>query len=154
MMAPKKWDFGTAGSAAIFGRDVELQVLRERLRKRESFLLHGPAGAGKTLLLSTLSRELPFVVYSSQNSNPQEVYRNVGLALLAAGDTAVAAIFPGGAAQLQMKSATAMRGIVRDVLTDSSYVLVLDHLSRPSQALAAVVRELKVNGSVPVIAVA
>lgn len=55
---------------------------------------------------------------------------------------------------MQNKSATAMKGIVRDVLRDSGYVLVLDHLVRPSQSLAACVRELKVYGSVPVIAVA
>ncbi len=43
---------------------------------------------------------------------------------------------------------------MRDVLSGSKYVVVLDHLARPSQSLAASVRELKVSCSVAVVAVA
>ncbi len=43
---------------------------------------------------------------------------------------------------------------MRDALLNSSYLVVLDHLTRPSQALAAAIRELMLNWSVPVIAVA
>ncbi len=143
-----------SGTPKAFARGSELQMLRERLAKRQSFLLHGPAGAGKTLLLSVVCPEFCFVLYSPRNPAPLELYRNLATALLAAGDRAMTKMFPGGAAQVQTKSATAMKGIVRDVLQDSKYVLVLDHLLRPSHSLAASVRELKVTGSVPVLAVA
>ncbi len=145
---------GRPAPPGTFARDSELSALRERLAKRQSFLLHGPAGVGKTLLLSAVCRECSFVVYSPQNATPQELYRNLASALLAAGDPAMTAILPGGAAQVHEKSAVAMKGIMRDVLQNSRCILVLDHLSRPSQALAAAVRELKVNCSVPVVAVA
>jgi hypothetical protein len=42
---------------------------------------------------------------------------------------------------------------VRDALHNSKYLVVVDHLVRPSQALAAVIRELMLNWSVPVVAV-
>ena len=44
---------------AVFGRDEELEQLRERLAARGSFLLHGPAGVGKTLLLQLVFPEFP-----------------------------------------------------------------------------------------------
>lgn len=157
MKSLTKWDScasGGSGTPEIFARGPELDTLRQRLAKRQSFLLHGPAGAGKTLLLSTVCPEFSLVLYSPRNAAPQELYRNLAMALLAAEDSAMTRMFPDGVAQMQKKSATAMKGIVRDVLQDSQYVLVLDHLLRPSQSLAGCVRELKVNCSVPVVAVA
>ncbi len=45
--------------AAIYGRDAELEQLRQLVARRRSFLLHGPAGVGKTLLLKHLAGEVP-----------------------------------------------------------------------------------------------
>jgi len=42
---------------------------------------------------------------------------------------------------------------VRDALLNSKYLVVVDHLVRPSQALAASIRELMPNCSIPVVAV-
>ena len=46
-----------------------------------------------------------------------------------------------------------VKGLLRDALLNSKYVVVLDHLARPSQSLAAAIRELMLNWSVPTIAV-
>ena len=56
-------------------------------------------------------------------------------------------------ASLQAKTAVAVKGLVRDALRNSKYLVVVDHLVRPSQALAAAIRELMLNWSVPVVAV-
>ena len=45
--------------AAIYGRDAELEQLRQLVSRRRSFLLHGPSGVGKTLLLKHVAREVP-----------------------------------------------------------------------------------------------
>jgi len=135
---------------SVFGRTEEMQQLRERLLSRRSFLLHGPPGVGKTLLLSALLPELSKVLYSPENSTPQMLYRNLGEALIAGQDQSPRRM---GLASLQSKSAIATKGLVRGALRDSGHLIVVDHLVRPSQALAAAIRELRVSCSAPIVAV-
>jgi len=137
----------------VFERAGELEELRERLAARRSFLFHGPAGVGKTFLLSAVCREFPDVVYSPQTQTPQALYRNLAKSLFAVRDQKMLMFCPCGISSLQDKTAVAVRGIMRDALRNSKYLVVLDHLSRPSQSLAASVRELMLDCSVPVIAV-
>ncbi len=131
--------------APVFGREEEMNQLRERLAARRPWLLHGPAGVGKTLLLSVLLPEFPKVLYSTQNQTPQVLYRNLAEALLADGWQEFKSI--------EKKTAVALKGLVRDARRNSEYLVVADHLQRPSQALAAAVRELVFSCSVPVVAV-
>lgn len=131
--------------ASVFGREEEMNQLRERLAARRPFLLHGPAGVGKTLLLSVLLPEFSKVLYSTQNKTPQVLYRNLAEALLADGWQGVKSV--------EKKTAVALKGLVRDALRNSDYLVVADHLQRPSQALAASVRELMLSCSIPVVAV-
>jgi hypothetical protein len=137
----------------VFGRKEELHLLQERIASRCSFLLHGPAGVGKTLLLSALLPGVPKVLYSGQNPTPQALYRNLAETLLSSGNRAPVAMRGKQQSAIQGKTAVALKGIVREALRNSDYLLVFDHLLRPSQALAAAVRELKVSCSVPVVAV-
>jgi hypothetical protein len=137
----------------IFGRAEELEQLRQRVAKRRSFLLHGPAGVGKTLLLSSLVPDFPDILYSSQNPTPQALHRNLAELLLAAVHPVFAKSCPNGLSSLQAKSAVSVKGLLRDALLDSKYLVVLDHLMRPSQSLATSIRELMLNWSVPAITV-
>jgi hypothetical protein len=131
--------------ASVCGREEEMHQLRERLAARHSFLLHGPAGVGKTLLLSELLPDVPKVLYSPQNPTPQVLYRNLAVALLADGWQGIKSV--------ETKTAVALKGVVRDAVRNSEYLIVADHLQRPSQALAASIRELMLSCSVPVVAV-
>jgi hypothetical protein len=137
----------------IFGRHEETEQLRQRVAERRSFLLHGPAGVGKSLLLSSVVPKFPDILYSSQNPTPQALYRSLAELLLAAGHPVFAKSCPNGSSSLQTKSAVSVKGLLRDALLNSKYVVVLDHLMRPSQSLAASIRELMLNWSVPVVAV-
>jgi hypothetical protein len=139
---------------SIFGRAEELEHLRQRLAQRRSLLLHGPAGVGKTLLLSAALLHCPDALYSHSNPTPQALFRSLAELLLAARNPVLARSCSNGSASLQAKSAVSLKGLVRDALLNSRYLIVLDHLMRPSQALAAAIRELMLNCSVPVIAVA
>ncbi len=138
---------------AIFDRVEENEQLRQRVAERRSFLLHGPAGVGKTLLLSSVVPDFPNILYSSQNPTPQALYRNLAELLLAAGHPVFAKSCANGLLSLQAKTAVSMKGLMRDALWNSKYLVVLDHLMRPSQSLAASIRELMLNWSVPVVAV-
>ena len=60
---------------------------------------------------------------------------------------------PSRLTSLEAKTAVGVKGLVREALHDSKYLVVVDHLVHPSQALAAAIRELMLNWSVPVVAV-
>ncbi len=138
---------------AVFGRDQELEQLRGRLAARGSFLLHGPAGVGKTLLLQQVFPEFTGVLYSPQNPTPQSLYRNLTESLLVLEHPVLTKSCLRGKESLQEKTAVSVKGLIRDALHDSKYLVIVDHLVRPSQALAAAIRELMLNWSVPVVAV-
>jgi hypothetical protein len=151
-------DFGIGDSPAvarpaIFDRVEEIEQLRQRLAVRRPFLLHGPTGVGKTLLLSLVLPEFPDILYSSQNPTPQALYRNLAELLLAAAHPVFIKACPNGLLSLEAKTAVSIKGLMRDALWNSKYLVVLDHLMRPSQSLAASIRELMLNWSVPVVAV-
>ena len=137
----------------IFDRVEEIEQLRQRLAGRRPFLFHGPTGVGKTLLLSLVLPEFPDILYSSQNPTPQALYRNLAGLLLAADHPVFTKACPNSLLSLQAKTAVSMKGLMRDALWNSKYLVVLDHLVRPSQSLAASIRELMLNWSVPVVAV-
>jgi hypothetical protein len=141
-----------AGSG-VFGRDEELSQLRKRIAARRSFLFHGPAGVGKTLLLRLVISEFANVLYSPHNPTPQALYRHLAQSLLELEHPVLIKSCPSGMASLQEKTTVAVKGLVRDALRNSKYLVVVDHLVRPSQALAAAIRELMLNWSVPVVAV-
>ncbi len=140
-------------SFTIFGRAEEVEQLRKRFAARRSFLFHGPAGVGKTLLLRRVSPEFTDVLYSPQTPAPQSLYRNLAESLLVLEHPVLTKSCLRGMESLQAKTATSVKGLVRDALHNSKYLVIVDHLVRPSQALAASIRELMVNWSVPVVAV-
>jgi hypothetical protein len=151
---------GTAGRFALvtaeflFDREEELAGLRRRFGARQSFLLHGPSGVGKTFLVSRLLPEFPNLLYSPDSPSAQAVFRNLALALLAAGAPRLVRLFGKTSDGMRAKSATALKGIVTDALREGEYCVVLDHLKLPSHAFAAAVREVMSWGSTAVVAVA
>jgi DNA polymerase III delta prime subunit len=137
----------------IFNRDEELQRLEERVRKRKPFLVHGPAGVGKTLLFRNLLQRIPEALYCKSASTAQIVFRSVAQSLLERGDPGVQRTCRNRDGILA-KSAVSLKGIVMDGLREGSYSVVLDHIDCPSQSFAAAVREVIGSCSTPVIAVA
>ena len=139
----------------LFDRETEIDGLRRRLRKRRSFLVHGSAGVGKTLLLNRVLPEFPEVLYSPESASPQAVFRHLAMALVTAGAPRLLRALAGKPAEaIQAKSATALKGIVTDALHEGSFCVVLDHLKLPSHAFAAAAREIMGWGSTAVVAVA
>jgi hypothetical protein len=139
--------------ATVFDRVEERKLLRDRLAQRRSFLLHGPAGVGKTLLLNAVLPDFPDILYSGSNATPQALYRSLAELLLRTGHHVFTSACPKGTASLQAKSAVSLKGLIRQALLNSKYLVALDHLVRPSPALAASIRKLMLNWSVPVVAV-
>jgi hypothetical protein len=137
----------------LFGREKETEVLRQRLAKRKSFLLHGPAGVGKTALLSSLLAEFPHALYCAESNSKQGVFRTLALALLATGNAEAARRLKSAEA-VKAKSAVAIKGLVLDVLRSGQFSVVLDHLSQPSAAFASDMREVTNWAATPVVGIA
>jgi hypothetical protein len=140
-------------SEFIFGRDEEMRSIRERLTKKKPFLIHGPAGVGKTLLLRSTLPEFPDLLYCENSATTQIIFRILAQNLLRLHNRRTLIAFHDEDA-IKAKSAVSLKGIVMDALNEGKYCIMLDHLRRPSYALAAAVREIMGWGSTPVMAVA
>ena len=130
-----------------------MDELHQRFAARRSFRFMVAAGVGKTSLLLAVCREFSDVLYIPQNPTPRSLFYGLVEALFAKQERNVSGMLPPGVSSPQTKTATAIKGIVTKALRNSSYLVVLDHVVRPSRSLAASVRELMVDCSVAVIAV-
>jgi hypothetical protein len=138
---------------SIFDREDERQSIRQRLMKRRPFLIHGPTGVGKTMLLRSLLPEFPSVLYCEDSATTHLVFRTLANSLLRLRSPRVRAAFRNEEA-IKTKSAVSLKGIVMDALNEGQYSIVLDHLGHPSHPFASAVREIMSWGSTPVSAVA
>ena len=136
----------------IFGRDVEIEQLRTLVSRRHSFLLHGSAGAGKTLLLRRLVNETPELLYCGDSSRSLLVFRTLAAGLLAIKNCHVLRASKPNA--IHERSAVSIRGIVTEALGEGRYWIVLDHLQSPSQSFAAAMKDMCSRAETPLIAVA
>jgi hypothetical protein len=138
----------------IFDRQDEQEAIRQRLARRRPFLIHGPAGVGKSLLLRSILPEFPAALYCEDSGTTHTVFRSLARSLLRLRNPQAQAAFRSIEA-IKAKSAVSLKGIVLDALHQhSKYVVVLDHLNCPSHSFAAAVREIMGWGSTPVVAVA
>jgi hypothetical protein len=137
----------------IFDRQEERQRMRQFLAKRCPFLVYGPSGAGKTLLLRDGLSEFHSILYCEDSATINAVFRRLALALLRLDSPRARKAFCDEDA-IAMKSAVSLKGIVMDALREGEYLIVLDHLKRPSYSFAAAVREIMGRGSTPVSVVA
>jgi hypothetical protein len=138
---------------SIFGREDERQAVRQRLAKRLPFLIHGPTGVGKTLLLRSLLPEFPSVLYCEDSASIHEAFRGLANSLLRLRSPRALSALRNEEA-IKAKSAVSLKGIVMDALNEGQYAVILDHLVHPSHSFAAAVREMMNWGSTPVGAVA
>jgi hypothetical protein len=138
---------------SIFDREQERQRIDQFLSRRRPFLLHGPAGVGKTLLLRTGLSQFRSVLYCEDSATTNVVFRSLAGGLLRLQNARACKAFRDEDA-ITSKSAVSLKGIVMDALRAGEYSIMLDHLKRPSYAFASAVRELIAWGSTPVSAVA
>jgi hypothetical protein len=129
--------------SAIYGRDVEMEQLQKLISRGGSFLLYGPAGVGKTLLLKHVAGEVAEMLYCEDSSSSQVVFRTLAARLLERKNRHVLrACGASGMDAINEKSAVAMRGIVTEGLQEGSYWIALDHLQSPSQSFAAGLKDV------------
>jgi hypothetical protein len=137
----------------IFDREEERRRIDQHLSKAQPFLIYGPSGVGKTLLLRSVLSEFSTVLYCEDSSTINVVFRSLAHSLLRLGSPHAQSAFR-NVDGIKMKSAVSLKGIVMDSLNEGKYSIILDHLKRPSYSFAAAAREMMGWGSTPVSAVA
>lgn len=137
----------------IFDRQEERQRIDQFLVKRRPFLIYGPSGVGKTLLLRNVLSEFRSLLYCEDSSTTNIVFRSLAHSLLRLRSPRAKKSFRDEDA-IATKSAVSLKGIVMDALREGEYSIMLDHLKRPSYSFAAAVREIMSWGSTPISAVA
>ncbi len=137
----------------IFDREEERQRIGRFLARRHPFLIYGPSGVGKTLLLRSVLLEFRSVLYCEDSATTNVMLRSLARSLLRLQSPRAFKAFRDEDA-ITTKSAVSLKGIVMDALREGKYSIVLDHLKRPSYAFASAVREVMGWGSTPVNAVA
>lgn len=138
----------------LFDREAELEQLQRKVGSRRSFLLHGPAGVGKSSLMTRVLEGFSSALYCAQSSSSTAIFRELGGALARAGNAVAAGSLGRAGEKLKSKSAVALKGIVSDALQAGRYSIVLDHCAFTSRALAGDIKEVAGRTSTPVIAVA
>jgi hypothetical protein len=138
----------------MVGRQTELRRLLDAIVKRESLLIWGPAGAGKTRLVQTALSELPGEIarrclQHSGEQSLQEVLRglvrwlaDVDDPLILAKFRAEKADYPSFKSWLQEQTSLRLRGLLYRAATERQYWIFLDHMPPLSHAFARVIKEL------------
>jgi len=137
----------------IFDREEERQRIDQFLIKRRPFLIYGPSGVGKTLLLRSVLTDVQSVLYCEDSATTNVMFRSLARSLLRLQSPRARTAFRDEDA-IGTKSAVSLKGIVMDALREGQYSIVLDHLKLPSYSFASAVREIMGWGSTPVSAVA
>ncbi|HXU19858.1 MAG TPA: ATP-binding protein [Verrucomicrobiae bacterium] len=137
-------------NGTIFGREAELTRLRTALAARRSFLFHGPRGAGKTLLMTSLVREDSKLLYCSGARSLEACMRTIGRLLANNGNRMAA----GKLDTRKAISAVSLNGILRAALAVSAYTIVLDHCGFTSQSFVSGLSEIVVPSATPIVAIA
>ena len=155
-----------ARHTSLIGRKAESLRLHGAIRKRESLLICGPAGVGKTALISKVLAELPEDVAHSVISvdglaGLQPFLRTLLQNLHEVGDSTLRkqlraeGVGTGGfKCWLKDQRTSRLKGTVYRSMQMGSYWIFLDHVPPLTLAVARVVRELVWMRNTPVYLVA
>ncbi len=147
--------------SSLIGRDSELSRLKSAVHRRESRLIWGPTGAGKTFLVKTAVEELPrqenqsCICWSGAATGRELVQHIVGR-LYEAGDALVQKKVHADGARgglrswLNRQSTVRLRGISFAAAEQGKYRLFLDHLPPPGPKLVRTMKEFMFRCKTPV----
>jgi hypothetical protein len=153
------------GNGVLFlGRDAEMARLAQAIRKRESLLVWGEADSGKSALVSQALSHLPkgearWCVRAVGNGSPQDILRSIAQGFgddplfrsRFRGETGYGASF---AHWVKAQTSLRLRGLLYRAAREGQYRIFLEDLAPMTHMLARITKELMLNQSTPIYAVA
>jgi len=126
-------------------REEEMGRIQGQAAIRQSLLVYGPEGVGKSRLLQTFVKSQPLSLFVGQVRSPRDLVLAL-LQSLHAADERIAV--PGNAAAL---STSSLKGIVNRALDTQPFLMVLGQLEAPSNVMTGMIKDLHYCGRTPVI---
>lgn len=147
---------------SLIGRDSEINTLKTAIHRRESRLIWGPTGAGKTSLIRTAVEQMPrgekqTCIYWTGAATGRELVQHIVGSLYEIGDTFVQRkVHADGAragslrAWLNRQSTLRLRGILFTAAENGDYRFFLDHVPAPGPRLVRTMKEFMFRCKTPV----
>ncbi len=137
---------GTKAIETYFERTAETEVLVQGvLAKRKSMLLFGEAGAGKTRLLRGLAASQPHIAYARASTSARELLLGI-LEGMHFGSRKLEST-----ARSKGTSLASLRGMVERRLSEQPWILFLDQVQSPSNAISHLMKELNYYDRTPIL---
>lgn len=127
----------------IVERRAELARLAAQAHQRQSLLVFGPEGVGKTRLLQEFTRTQPLALYVSQARSPHDL-------LLSLVNSLRQVRVRGLPSNTSTMTTSSLKGVVNRTLDVEPFLMVLDHLEGPSRVVTKIVKELNYYGRTPI----
>jgi AAA ATPase domain len=151
---PRRLAINTSLACTFVGREREVRRLHQAILQREGLVIHGPAGIGKTALLSKVCSHLPAelaaaILYIESYAGLRGLLANLLDSLRRQMDRALLRqLRPGDAHPdafhywLRRQSTSHLRGSLYRCLDGARFAIFLDHVSHLTPAQAKVIREM------------
>lgn len=129
-----------------FSRSAETELLLQGIvEKRKSMLLYGETGVGKTRLLKDLAATQPHVAYARASTSARDLLTSLLEGMH------VESKKPGSTAYSKGMSLAGLRGMVQRRLDQHPWILFLDQVQSPSNAISHLAKELNYFDRTPIL---
>jgi hypothetical protein len=140
--------------AAIIGREKEIDIIRDCIRRRKGLHIHGPKGVGKSTLLDHLYTEWDVIgascvpIYCKNSVTLREILVCIAEALLdrtgplAGTDKYLEPIVINTISDIRTNSNRDLRNMIFPRIEQGDYCFILDHLDHITQGINAFLSSL------------
>ncbi len=152
----------TRAVATLFGRERETRRVLQAIHRRESLLIWGPAGAGKSALLHGAIAAAPYrirarCIWIDGAKGRKQILRQIVGALHQCRDGAISSVTGWNSYEdsefqrwLARQTSRGLGGLAAEVLRDTGYWLVLDHFPPATHAMARLLSDFMRRCKTPV----
>jgi AAA+ ATPase superfamily predicted ATPase len=140
--------------AAIIGREKEIDIIRDCIRRRKGLHIHGPKGVGKSALLDHLHKNWDVIgascvtIYCKNSVTLREILVCIAEALLgqfgplAGTNKYLEPIEIGSTSDIRTNSNRDLRNMIFPRIEQGDYCFILDHLDHITQGINAFLSSL------------